>query len=64
MHREARVEQVTDDDGRVIGTVTYDGRHDHFRAESVHQPGTPKVFYTEDRARQWIRQLHAEETAG
>jgi hypothetical protein len=49
-------------DGKVIGSVEYDGRHDHFRASSIHQV-RPLVFYTESRARQWIRQLHAEETA-
>jgi hypothetical protein len=54
------VEQVRDDDGRVIGTVEYIGRDDHWKAESIHQL-RPQVFHDPERARQWVRQLHAEE---
>jgi hypothetical protein len=56
------VEQVRDDNGRVIGTVEYIGRDDHWKAESIHQPGKPAIFHDPERARGWVRQLHAEET--
>lgn len=57
------MELVYAEGGKVIGSVTYDGRDDVWRAESIHQPGKPKTFHDEDEARDWIRQLHADETA-
>jgi hypothetical protein len=56
------VEQVRDDNGRVIGTVEYIGRDDHWKAESIHQL-RPQVFHDPERAQGWVRQLHAEEAA-
>lgn len=61
--REDAVEQIRDD-GRVIGAVTYIGRDDVWRAESIHQPGTPRTFHDPEDAQQWVRRLHAEETDG
>ncbi len=59
----ARVEQVKVG-RRVIGSVTYVGRDDVWSAESIHQPGKPKTFHDPAAARAWIRELHADETAG
>ncbi len=55
------MERIYADDGKVIGSVTYIGRDDVWHAESVHQPGAPKVFYDEDAARDWVRELHADQ---
>jgi hypothetical protein len=57
-----RVEQVKAGD-KVIGSVEYIGRDDVWRAQSIHQT-RPQTFHDPDRARSWIRQLHADETAG
>jgi hypothetical protein len=54
------VEQVRDAEGKVIGSVEYVGRDDVWRATSIHQM-RPQIFHDEDQARQWIRQLHAED---
>lgn len=56
------MELIYADNGKVIGSVTYVGRDDVWSAESVHQPGAPKVFYDLESARDWVRQLHDEET--
>lgn len=45
---------------QVIGSVTYIERHDNWKAESIHQQ-KPQTFYSEKRAVDWIRQMHAEE---
>jgi hypothetical protein len=54
------VELVRDGD-RVIGSVTYVGRDDVWHAESIHQPGAPKVFHDPESARAWVRELHADQ---
>ncbi|HEX6073656.1 MAG TPA: hypothetical protein VFZ32_00080 [Micromonosporaceae bacterium] len=56
------MEQVRDG-GKVIGSVEYVGRDDVWRAQSIHQ-SRPQTFHDPDGARQWIRQLHDEETGG
>ncbi len=58
------MDQVTDDAGKVIGAWRYDGVRDVWLAESVHQPGREHVAHSEAEAVAWIRELHAEETAG
>ncbi len=58
------MDQVTDDDGRVIGAITYSQDRDVWFAESVHQPGLARVAHSEADAVAWIRELHREETAG
>ncbi len=55
------MEQVTDDDGRVIGAWRYDGVRDVWLCESVHQPGREHVAYSEDDAKTWIRDTHADQ---
>lgn len=52
------LEQVRDDNGQVIGGIEYDGKHDYWIAESVHNWNAPKVIYDLDEARQWIREQH------
>jgi hypothetical protein len=57
------LELIYADHGKVIGSVTYVGRDDVWRAESVHQPGAPKVFHDPESAQDWVKQLHHEETS-
>ncbi len=55
------MELIYADDRTVIGEVGYDPDRDCWLARSVHQQGRPTVFYSEARARGWVRQQHREQ---